>query len=287
MLCCKQFIVWMVLWIIISGFTQPFSQNLLTDYSSEEVAVLPGKDSIFLNPVYYVYSGNCESNYECILQTPVCNDTLCQVVKVKILWDLIGDFIRFDTLPGYPLTKNDHLPFTTEDYNKLQITLEDGNSILGRKNEKELLDNSQMRYSEKTDAITGATDLQIKNAVVDGALYSTYTLWHLVNGNIKTQLLECTLKNYDSEIENQLLLSENPKLNIFALKQLSDLDYIHRFTEIIQIMQKGHSLVNFYIAKQIPAEAFIKKENIKSLEMIWPVLDPNTKSILEIYLDTE
>jgi len=157
MFCCKQFIVWMVLWIIISGFIQPFSQNLLKDYTSEEVAVLPGKDSIFLNPVYYVYSGDGESNYECILQTPVCNDTLCQIVKVKILWDLIGDFIRFDTLPGYPLTKYDHLPFSTDDYNKLQTTLEDGNSILGRKSEKELLDNNQMRYSEKTDAITGAT----------------------------------------------------------------------------------------------------------------------------------
>ena len=89
------------------------------------------------------------------------------------------------------------------------------------------------------------------------------------------------------KIENQLLLSANPKFNIFALKQLNDLDYIERFPEIIQLMEKGHPLVNFYIAKKLPPKVFTEGENIKSLKMVWPVLDPNTKSILGIYLDTE
>lgn len=283
----EKFITWMVLFIILSGFIKIYPQDRLLDVVSEEVALLPGKDSIFINPVYFSYSEDGHFNYECILRTPVCNDTLCQIVQIKIFWDLIGDYIRFDTLPGYPLTKYDHLPFTPEDYNKLQATLKDGNSILGRKSEYELLDNNLQRYSEKIDALTGATDLQIKNAVVDGALYSTYTLYHLVNGYIKTELLNCTLKNYNSKIENQLLLSDNPKFNIFALKQLNDQEYIDRFPEIIKLMEKGHPLVNFYIAKKLPPEVFAEGENIKSLKLIWPVLDPNTKSILGIYLDSE
>lgn len=287
MLAREKLFAWMVISFMLSGFTKLYPQDHSSFVYYEEVALLPGKDSVFINPVYFICTEDGNFYYECILKTPVCNDTLCQIVQVKIFWDLIGNYMRFDTLPGHPLTKYDHLPFSPEDYNKLQTTLKDGNSILGRKSEYELLDNNRQRYSEKIDALTGATDLQIKNAVVDGALYSTYTLWHLVNGNIKTELLNCTLKHYDTKIENQLLLSDNPNFNIFALKQLNAQDYIDRFPEIIQLMDKGHPLVNFYIAKKLPPDVFTESENIESLEMIWPVLDPNTKSVLRIYIGTE
>jgi hypothetical protein len=277
-------LVWV---IILSGFSETYPQEHLSGIFSKEVALLPGKDSVFLNPVYFTNSVDDQMYYVCILKTPVCNDTLCQMVQIKIFWDLIGDYIRYDTLPGYPLTKNDHLPFTVVDYNKLQTTLKDGNSILGRKSENELLDHNRKRYSEKIDAVTGATDLQVKNAVVDGALYTTYTLWHLVNGEIRQELSDCTRKNYNSAIEQQLLSSGNTNSIIFALKRLNDKDYVDRFQEIIQIMEKGQPLVNFYIAKNLPPDVFLPDENIKSLEMIWQELDPNTKSVLKIYLSYE
>ena len=273
--------------ILFSGFTDQYYQNRHIEVNSEEVAILPGKDSVFLNPVFLTSSVDECYVYETILRTPVCNDTLCQVVQIKIYWDLIGDYISFDTLAGYPLTKNDHLPFSPDDYNKLQATLKDGNSILGRKSEGELLDNTRQRYSQKIDAVTGATDLQIKNAVVDGALYSTYTLWHLVNGDIRQVLSSCTIENYNSKMEEQLLFSDNTKSIIFALKQFEDKDYINRFQDIIRIMEKGYPLVNFYIAKNLPHEVFLSEENQKSLSLIWNLLDPNTKSILSAQKDFE
>lgn len=279
--------MWLILVIILSAISETYPQDGSSVVYSEEIALLPGKDSVFLNPVFLTNSVGDHYVYKSILKTPVCNDTLCQIVQIKVIWDLIGDYIRFDTLPGYPLTKNDHLPFTLEDYNKLQTTLKDGNSILGRKSENELLDHNRKRYSEKIDAVTGATDLQVKNAVVDGALYTTYTLWHLVNGEIKKELSYCTLKNYNSEIEQQLLSSDNTNSIIFALKQLKNQDYVDRFREIIQVMEKGQPLVNFYIAKNLPPDVFLQDENIESLELIWQVLDPNTKSVLGIYLNSE
>lgn len=282
-----KFFLWMGYVILLSGLTEIYSQDLRSGAYSEEVVLLPGKDSVFLNPIFITSSGKEYFYYECNLRTPVCNDTLCQVVQIKVFWDLIGNYIRFDTLPGYPLTKNDHLPFTSENYNKLQTTLKNENSILGRKNENELLDNHQKRYSEKIDAVTGATDIQIKNAVVEGALYSTYTLWHLVNGTIKKELSGYTLKIYNHKIEQQLLYSNNTKSIIFALKQFDDQDYVVRFQEIIKIMENGHPLVNFYIAKNFPPAAFLPEENINSLEMVWEELDPNTKSILGIYLSSD
>jgi hypothetical protein len=55
---------------------------------------------------------------------------------------------------------------------------------------------------------------------------------------------------------------------------------VNRFQEIIQVMKKGYPLVNFYIAKNLPSEVFRSDDNINSLNQIWQLLDPNTKSIL-------
>ena len=260
------------------------AQEQIFDTDSTRVSVLPGKDSVFLNPVYFIKDHSCNFYFGCLLKTPVCNDTLCQLVQLKIFWDLVGNYSRFDTLDAYPLTKNDDLPFTTQDYWKLQSTLADDNSILGRRSENELLDTTKTRYSEKIDAMTGATALQIKNSVVEGALYTTYTLWHLVNGSIQKRLKDFTIENYNGQIENQLLGNPDPNLIIVALQQWGDQEYHDRFPEIIAIMKKGHPLVNFYIAKNLPASLLVKKSCINSIESIWEGFDSNTKSVLSGYI---
>jgi hypothetical protein len=254
---------------------------------SDSVGILPGKDSIFMNPVYFTTTEKDIFYYSCLLETPVCNDTLCQVVHLKVNWDLAGNYLKFDTLEGYPLTKNDHKPFTSEDYKKLHSTLKDGKSILGRKADDELLDESAERYSVKIDGFTGATSIQIKNAVVDGAMYTTYTLWHLVNGTIRTTLLNYTIDHFNPDIENQMLKSGNPKTIILALKQWDDHDYLNRFSEIITIMNEGHPLVNFYIAKNLPDYILTMDKNKKYFKMIWDNLDPNTRSVLYDYLSPD
>jgi len=245
---------------------------------------LPGKDSVFINPVDLDTLIQDNYFYYCLLNTPVCNDTLCQLVRLNIQWDLIGNYIRFDTLSGYPLTKYDHLPFTSADYERLHHTLRDKNSVLGRTSEYELLDKTKTRYSEKIDGVTGATSTQIKNSVVEGAMYSTYALWHLINGPIGQELKKYTIKNYDQEIERQLIFSGQPQKIITALQQWNERNYINRFGEIISIMSSGNALVNFYIAKSLPEEVLSNSENQNSLKKIWNELDPNTKSILSDYV---
>jgi hypothetical protein len=161
----------------------------------------------------------------------------------------------------------------------------DKNSILGRTSENELLDKTKIRYSEKIDGVTGATSIQIKNSVVEGAMYSTYALWHLINGPIWQELKKYTIQNYDPEIERQLILSRHPQKIITALQQWNEKNYKDRFGEIITIMSSGNTLVNFYIAKSLPAEVLSDTENQNSLKNIWNELDPNTKSILSKYLN--
>jgi len=274
--------IWfLVISLVMVSWTdkQSIPQKLIITIS-DHVTILPGKDSVFLNPVYFNTDKKDNFYYSCLLKTPVCKDTLCQFVQIKIFWGLIGNYIKFDTLVGYPLTKNDHQPFTTADYERLQNTLSDKNSVLGRTSEHELVDKTKTRYSEKIDGFTGATSLQIKNSVVDGALYSSYSLWHLVNGSIREKLRDYTIDNYNDDIEYQLLGSGYPNMMIIALKQWSDQDYQNRFDEVITIMKQGNPLVNFYISKNLPTNVFVNEKNKKSIEKIWDQLDPNTKSIL-------
>lgn len=254
-----------------------------TSGKCKKVLELPGRDSVFMNPVNYCRD-SLWNYYYSSLKTTVCNDTFCQIVSLKIYWDLAGHFIRFDTLPDIPLTKYDHKPFTTQDYLKLRTTLSNENSILGEKRLDELLDKNQKRYSEKLDAITGATAREIQFAIVEGALYSTYTLWHLVNGKINQNIRNYTLSIYNAEIEDQLLHAENPKTLLFGLKHLDEGYFDNHFDRIIDIMKSGHPLVNFYIAKKINPAILSIEKNRNSLLEIWDILDRNTQSVFSLHL---
>jgi hypothetical protein len=251
----------------------------------KKVLEFPSWDSVFVNPVFFCKDSLGNYFYYSLLQTSVCNDTLCQFVSLNIYWDLAGHYTYFDTLAGKPLTKYDHMPFTTLDYLKLQITLSEENSILGEKTRDELLDKYLTRYSEKIDAVTGATAREIRSAVVEGALYSTYTLWHLVNGEINETMRRYTILNYGDEIESQLLNSKNPKTIIFGLKNLDEGYYFDHFEEILKIMHRGSPLVNFYIAKKMPPDALLIEKNRKYLLQMWDQFDRNTQSVIERYLN--
>ena len=250
------------------------------DNSCKEITEISGRDGVFINPVLLCEDTRLGKFYFSKLKTTVCNDTLCRVASLKVYWDLAGNYIRFDTVSGNPLTKNDHLDFNTKDYKKLQTTLKDPNSILGEKSKDELLDPIKTRYSNKIDAVSGATAQEIKSAVVDGALYTTYTLWHLVNGGITFKLRNYTKENFDDSLQKQILRSNNPRTVLFGLKMMDDEDYLLNADLIFYIMASGNPLVNFYISKQLPKRFFSSEQNIKKFETLFPDLDKNSQAIL-------
>jgi hypothetical protein len=284
MKCQFKLWIWIVSILLLLSLGELKSQTEFQYLTTNPVAILQGRDSTFLNPVYFAKDETYKSYFTSLLTTPVCNDTLCQLVRIRVNWDLIGSYIKFDTLEGYPLTKIDHQLFTETDYKKLHKTLKDASSILGRTSEAELLDDTQTHFSEQIEAYTGATSIQIKNSVVEGAMYSTYTLWHLVNGQIRQDLRNYTLTNYNSAIENQLLRSGNSNMILFALKQWDEQDYMDRFDEVILIMQNRNALVNFYISKNLSKSVFELEENRASIFSIWEILDANTRSILSQHI---
>lgn len=114
-------------------------------------------------------SGN-PIHYYARLRTPVCEDSICEILNLEMYWDLLGNYIAFDTIPGYPLTKYDHVKFTVDEYQELHKILQDNNSALKELQMSDLVNNGKKLESESIDAASGATSVYVADAVVKGGV---------------------------------------------------------------------------------------------------------------------
>jgi hypothetical protein len=102
---------------------------------------------------------------------------------IDVYWDLLGNFLRYELPAGESLTKLDHQELTAGDHEQLQKILSDKGSILRDYPAEDLIDRRIVKSTDKkVDAVTSATRVDVKAAVVPGAVYSTYVLWYIVNG---------------------------------------------------------------------------------------------------------
>lgn len=216
--------------------------------------------------------------YETDLNMAVCDDKLCANVFLKICWDLAGNYVRFDTIAGKPLTKFDHKRFGDADYKKLDQILKDRNSMLRVLEKSDLVDKSIKLKATSVDAVSGATPATIKKAVVEGAVYSSHTLWHFVNGQIKDSIRAFTLRNYSEQVALQMLESGNFETQLFALKQFLPKDYDIYFERLVPVMQKSNPLIRAYIMNRSPLP-FHDQEKNRKLALLFPDLDGYSKSV--------
>ncbi|HEV7382164.1 MAG TPA: hypothetical protein VGN64_20355 [Dyadobacter sp.] len=134
--------------------------------------------------------------------TPVCYTNECKPVHVDFYWDLLGNYIRYEMPEGKILTKIDHEEFEEKDYQKLADILSRSNSIFADLKMEDLLTSGTDSLTDNVDAKTGATLKTIKNDVIDGAVYTCYTLWHIAYGK---QVMDEMKKITDSYLDDQLL----------------------------------------------------------------------------------
>ncbi len=216
--------------------------------------------------------------YKAEIDMPVCTDTLCANVVLKIYWDLAGNYLGYDTVFGNPLTKFDHLKFDEADYLKLDQILKNRNSMLRILNKEDLVDKSVKVKSNVVDAVTGATPKTVKNSVVEGAVYSSFTLWHFVYGAIKNKIAGYTLEIYSEPISLQLLLSDNYETQLFALRKLSEKDFELHSDLLFEVIRQSVPLIkaNAIIKTPLPFESDEKNRQFIAL---FPVLDDYSKSI--------
>ena len=190
--------------------------------------------------------------YTCHVKTPVCKEGLCYLVTIDMYWDLLGNFVKYELPPGEPLTKFDHEAFTEADYDKLNRILADQHSLLGDYRMEDLVDESTERVSEEVDAVTGATRKSVQNAVVEGAVYTAYTLWHLVNGEIAERIPQHTAGLVDETLLKSFLTADNHHYPYYALDHLSDEQYATHMPAILRLIDTGSVFVARYALNKIP-----------------------------------
>ncbi|WP_186758108.1 hypothetical protein [Echinicola salinicaeni] len=219
--------------------------------------------------------------YSSEFATAVCEDKICELLHIKLFWDLTGNYIGYDTLAGHPLTKFDHEPFEKEDYIKLHELLMNDGTILKFKRKDELIDKKILRPSDVIDGTTGATALEIKEEVVKGALYTSYTLWHIAHkGEIQNLLNEQTKKSYTKELAIEMMNSDRDSYRIFAVDQLSVDELSENIPFLIIGLKQGNPLLRKTILQKVPSPLWNDLDFQAKVCSLYGLLDVNSRFYL-------
>ena len=208
------------------------------------------EDSIRINVELIMPSEGDMKIYHARIFSPVCEPDKCYNIELDIYWDLIGRFVRYDTVPGYPLTKLDHIPFTTSEYQKMQQILRNESSALADYPKKELT-KQNTRISE-IDGLTGATADEIRSSVIEGAAYSCYTLWHIVHGAAKDSVKWNTRRILDVELVDQLVGENDQNINYFLVNSFDSLDFIRYKSAYLETIRQGKGYYNKKAITKLP-----------------------------------
>ena len=155
------------------------------------------------------------------VESVICLDHKCKVVQVRLFWDKLGFYNRFELASGITLEKTDGVPFTVSDYEKLDRILADRNSSLKEyyQNQRHLTANGNEGLMD-LDGATGATSRVDENSVVKGGAWTTCTLWHWANGEIVEVIRNQTAKELSIEALANSLHQEDEKQRRFSINEL-------------------------------------------------------------------
>lgn len=199
--------------------------------------------------------------------TPICEDSICEIVNIRIFWDLSGSYFCYDTIPGYPLTKKNHIPFNNEDYSKLHVLLKDKSSIIKDKDYHDLVINETQYTTSGIDAVSGATSIEVKNAVVNGAVYSSYSLWHLVNGVSAELIKEYTISIANKKNIESLLKSKNDNHVLMGIKLLDKTEFNNYKSLILSILNRDAPIIHGFFDYSDKSEPVFRQS--EPLVKIW------------------
>lgn len=220
------------------------------------------------------------------IMTPVCIDGTCKPMYIDIYWNLVGHYVGYQTVQDQPLSKFDHEDFVAADYLKLHELLLNDNSILKQKTMSDLFDPEAKPAKAITfkgveiDAVTGATKKEIKASLVEGALYSCYTIWHLVHGEVGQKMGTYLETIYSADLERYLLYSDYPDYQLYALKRLDEKAMATHLDRILALLEKAPPLTRTYVFKKLPKSLWQEVTTTNTLYHSFSSLDINSKTLL-------
>ena len=221
----------------IAYFIRPFDENEIAGSTSLPVTF---PDSVIKDSIYLLLSEeNIPLAYSCSIQTLVCNDKECLPVDITLFWETTGAYLGFKLPLGLPLTKKEHLPFSEEEYVKLNKLLSNHQSVLSNYKRKDLVVSGE--NLKEVDGVSSATVLEVRNVTVSGAVYTCYQLWQIVNGQIARFVSQHSSQIMTPAFASRLIKKDKPEEILWLLEQVNfkNTVYSELKQDMVQILT-GH-----------------------------------------------
>ncbi|HLU88270.1 MAG TPA: hypothetical protein VKZ51_00450, partial [Cyclobacteriaceae bacterium] len=220
-------------------------------YQQEEVFIHQAKGSAEAEVKLLSDQSGNPVMYTSHLISAVCSDGICKPIDIHLYWDLLGKFYRYQTSDEEELTKFDHEPFTEEDHARLHEILSDENSILQDYEVEDLIDTDRKLHSDEIDGVTGATNITFRDASVEGAMYTVYTLWHFINGDVRNKIFAHTKSLLSESLIRYMLQSEKGDYHNFIFNNLSDSQRKKFAPEIISLISSKDIYTPHFAIQQL------------------------------------
>ena len=253
----------------------------------EAIFTFQGKDTLLSHQVFLLSDEEgFPLLYYADILTPVCIDNICKPMSIEIYWNLLGAYVGYGIFPEEPLTKFDHDLFEEADYKKLHKLLLDRHSILDRRALSDLFDadlaaNEKVKFKgQEVDAVSGATKKEIKESVVEGALYSCYTIWHIVHGEAAQKMARKLEQIYTPLIGEYFLYSSYQNYQMYALKHFDAAAFVSYLPRILEIFGDAKPVTRRYILKKLPKASWAEEKTSIQLYQGFADLDINSQTLL-------
>ncbi|MDG1729616.1 MAG: hypothetical protein P8K68_14285 [Algibacter sp.] len=140
----------------------------------------------------------------------ICLEQVCKVIPVKLYWNNIGEYQKYELAKDATLEKYEADLFEPQDYIKLQSILSNNNSPFKEVYLDEILTVPDEHGDEDLDAVSGATSLELdEKDTVPGAALTCYTLWHWANGDVVLKIKNQTGKSVSTSQLQEFILDKN------------------------------------------------------------------------------
>ena len=239
-------------------------------------------DTSSIDVVVYFDNQGLPELYGARIYTPVCEVDKCYVIEIDFYWDIIGRFQYYDSIPGKGLTKLDHIPFTNSDYLKLTEILINRYSMLAAYEKENIVRDTR---SSDIDGITGATINELRQDVIEGAVYSCYTLWHIAYGPVTDSIRKATSGLFSKKLVQKMVNLEDQEISYFLINNLTEGNFVEYLPEVLETIDKAQGYYAKNAIELMPARVINDPLSMDFFAVIFDRMDYFTKVALLEKLD--
>lgn len=194
------------------------------DMDNEQTSIIEQTDKASGRVVYQVNTNNHPLYYYSNIKTGVCLDDECRPLDIVLYWNITGRYLGFTLPEDEFLSKYDHEAFTKVEYERLHMLLADSLLPLDNLSYEDLTQEAVNQTDESTevDGVSGATSQNILDYVVEGAAYTTYTLWNIVYGSTQDLVKHSTIENLTDKLLTAILQSSDIGDKFWALRHIEE-----------------------------------------------------------------